>query len=341
VTGRALRVTLLCGGVGGAKLAHGMALASKAAQDAGSAGLDLSIVANTGDDLEMHGLYVSPDLDTIMYTLAGLANPDTGWGVTDETWSASAMLERYGAPTWFRLGDRDLATHVERTRRLLGGETLTAVTAALAAALDVTARLLPMSDDPVRTEVATADGWLEFQDYFVRRRHSDPVHAIRHAGAEEARATAEVLEAIREADLVVFAPSNPFVSIGTILAVPEILDALQNTPAPIVAVSPIVAGAALRGPADSMLESLGGEATASGIANHYAGRYPGLVDAIVLDTADEDAAQTVESLGMRALVTATVMRNESDRASLAAAIVSRFGNGLVAPAEPAAPTRES
>jgi LPPG:FO 2-phospho-L-lactate transferase len=301
-----------------------MVLESLARQEAGRPGLDVAIVANTGDDLEVHGLYVSPDLDTIMYTLAGLANPDTGWGVTAETWSASAMLERYGAPTWFRLGDRDLATHVERTRRLQGGEGLTGATAALTRALGVSARLLPMSDDPVRTEVATSDGWLEFQEYFVHRGHRDEVSAIRHAGAEEARATPDVLAAIREADLIVFAPSNPFVSIGTILAVPEILDALLSADAAVVAVSPIVSGAALRGPADRMLESLGGEATATGIARHYAERYPGLVDAIVLDTADGDAATAVESLGMQGLVTPTVMRNEADRKALAAAILSRF-----------------
>jgi LPPG:FO 2-phospho-L-lactate transferase len=316
---------VLAGGVGGAKLAHGLALASAAERAAGAPGLDLTVIVNTGDDLEVHGLLVSPDLDTVMYTLAGLANPDTGWGVTDETWSASAMLERYGAPVWFRLGDRDLATHVERTRRLRAGESLTEATAALTAALGVPARLLPMSDEPVRTEVETADGWLEFQDYFVRRGHRDEVLAVRHRGADSARPTAAVLNALSGAGLIVFAPSNPFVSIGTILAVPGMLDALMASPARVVAVSPIVAGAALRGPADSMLQSLGGEATAAGVAAHYARRYPGLVDAFVLDTADAGAAAEVGSLGMEPMVTGTVMRDERDRQALGAAILERYG----------------
>lgn len=318
------RVTLLAGGVGGAKLAHGMTLASAAQRAAGAPGLEIDVIVNTGDDLELHGLEISPDLDTVMYTLAGLANPDTGWGVTDESWSSSAMLERYGAPTWFRLGDHDLATHIERTRRLRTGERLTLVTQALATALGVPARLLPMSDDPVRTEIATPDGWLEFQDYFVRRGHKDEVRAIRHRGADTASATPEVLASIKAARLIVFAPSNPFVSIGTILAVPGIRDALLAAAAPIVAVSPIVAGAALRGPADAMLASLGGEASATGVAEHYAASHPGLLDAFVLDTADAAAVARVEQLGMTALVTPTVMRADADREALAAAILLRF-----------------
>ena len=185
-------VVVLSGGVGGAKLAHGMALASAAQRSAGGRGLDLSVIVNTGDDLEMHGLTICPDLDTVMYTLAGLANPDTGWGIVSDTWSASAMLGRFGAATWFRLGDADMATHVERSRRLRTGERLTEVTRALATALDVPAALLPMSDQPVRTQVATQDGWLDFQDYFVRRAHRDEVRQVRFVGVETAQASPEV-----------------------------------------------------------------------------------------------------------------------------------------------------
>ncbi len=194
---RPRRVVVVAGGVGGAKLAHGLALASSAQRAGGAPGLDLAVVVNTGDDLELHGLLVCPDLDTVMYTLAGLANPDTGWGIAGDTWTGSGMLERYGAETWFRLGDADLATHVERTRRLRTGQRLTAVTAALCAALGVPAAVLPMTDESVRTQVATADGWLEFQDYFVRRGHRDEVRAIRYAGIESAQVTPEVLAVAR------------------------------------------------------------------------------------------------------------------------------------------------
>ena len=277
------------------------------------------MVVNTGDDLELHGLLICPDLDTVMYTLAGLANPDTGWGIAGDTWSGAAMLERFGAETWFRLGDADLATHLERTRRLRAGQRLTEVTAALAAALRVPAALLPMTDEPVRTQVATADGWLEFQDYFVRRGHRDEVRAIRYAGIDAARATSEVVSAIAAADLIVFAPSNPFVSIGTILAVPGLRDALMASAAPVVAVSPIVAGAALRGPADAMLVSLQGEASAHAVARHYATEHPGLVDDFVIDTADATPKAGIEALGLRAHVAPTVMRTDADRESLAVA----------------------
>jgi LPPG:FO 2-phospho-L-lactate transferase len=315
-------VVVLSGGVGGAKLAHGMALASAAQRSAGGRGLDLSVIVNTGDDLEMHGLTICPDLDTVMYTLAGLANPDTGWGIVSDTWSASAMLVRFGAATWFRLGDADMATHVERSRRLRTGERLTEVTHALATALDVPAALLPMSDQPVRTQVATQDGWLDFQDYFVRRAHRDEVRQVRFVGVETAQASPEALQAIAAAALIVIAPSNPFVSIGTILAVPGIADALHAAPAPIAAISPIVAGMALRGPADAMLASMGGGTGALGVARLYAGRQPGLVDDFVIDVADADSAAAIEALGMRVLVAPTVMRFEEDRERLAAQVLT-------------------
>ncbi len=319
----ARRVAVLAGGYGGAKLSHGLALASADRAGAGVEPLDLSVIVNTGDDLELHGLAISPDLDTVMYTLAGLANDDTGWGVRDETWSTSAMLARYGAETWFGLGDRDMATHVRRTQLLRAGHTLTEATAELAGRLDVPARLLPMSDDVVRTQVRTPAGWLEFQDYFVRRGQRDTVLEIRRMGIEEARPTAAVLDAIAAAELIVLAPSNPFVSVGTILALPGLLEALRGAPAAIVAVSPVVGGAALRGPADRMLESLGGTASAAGVVAHYREGYPGLVDVFVLDRTDADEAASAEATGAVVELLPTVMRNYADRQALAEAILTR------------------
>ncbi|MDQ3492569.1 MAG: 2-phospho-L-lactate transferase [Chloroflexota bacterium] len=313
-----MSVTVLAGGYGGAKLSHGFALI------AAERGLDLCVVVNTGDDLELHGLAVSPDIDTVMYTLAGLADTTMGWGVRDETWSAAALLERYGAETWFRLGDRDLATHIRRTQRLREGATLTDVTAELAAALGVNARLLPATDGRLRTRVRTAEGWLDFQDWFVRRHHADAALELRFDGAAEARPTGGVLTAVEGADLLVLAPSNPFVSIGTILAVPGVEAALRSAPAPVVAVSPIVGGKALRGPADRMFESLGGEASALGVARLYEERHPGLLDAIVIDLVDEDLALPIEALDIPVLVAQTVMNTDDDRAALAATILEAF-----------------
>ncbi|MCY7419780.1 MAG: 2-phospho-L-lactate transferase, partial [Chloroflexi bacterium] len=307
----ARHVTVLAGGYGGAKLSHGIALASAAAVRAGRATIELSIVANTGDDLELHGLSVSPDLDTLLYTLAGLANEQTGWGVRDETWSSAAMLARLGAPTWFQLGDRDLGLNLWRTARLREGQRLTDVTAGLVTAMGVAARLLPATDSAVRTELLTEDGWLEFQEYFVHRHHAVPVTALRYRGAETAEPTAEVLKAIATADLLVIAPSNPFLSIGTILALPGITDALRSAPATVVAVSPIVGGVALRGPADRLFESLGGAASALGVARHYQEHAPGLVDALVIDTQDADAAAAIAGLGLEVMVTGTVMRDHA------------------------------
>ncbi len=308
MTDRVTRVTVLAGGVGGAKLAHGVSMLPD---------VDLSVVVNTGDDLELHGLSISPDVDTVLYTLAGLANAETGWGLRDETWSAHEMLGRYGAPTWFRLGDRDIATHLVRTVRLAAGATPTDVTRELAASLGVRSRILPMADRPVRTRVRTSDGWLDLQTWFVGRRHADDALEIRFEGVEDARPTAAVLEAVASADVVAFAPSNPFISIGTILALPGMTSALLDTTAPIVAVSPIVAGAAIKGPADRMFATLGGEASALGVAQHYATRHPGLLDGLVIDAADEAQAPAIERLGFVVLVTAIVMRDEADRRRLA------------------------
>jgi LPPG:FO 2-phospho-L-lactate transferase len=314
-------VTVLAGGYGGAKLSHGLALASAAAAARGDRPLELSVIVNTGDDLELHGLAVSPDLDTVMYTLAGLANDETGWGLRDETWSTSAMLRRYGADTWFQLGDQDMATHLRRTAGLREGRRLTEVTAELARSLGVAATLLPMTDDIVRTQIRTLDGWLEFQDYFVRRGQQDTVLEIRRTGIDSALPTTEVLAAIMAARLIVIAPSNPFVSVGTILALPGMIEALQDATAPVVAVSPVVGGKALRGPADRMLESLGGKASATGVVEHYQRNYPDLVDVFVLDEADRKAAMALDAQGVTTDVRDTVMRDHADRERLARAII--------------------
>jgi LPPG:FO 2-phospho-L-lactate transferase len=307
---RPLRVTVLAGGFGGARMAHGFELLGE--------GVEQSVIVNTADDLELHGLLVSPDLDTVMYTLAGLANDATGWGVRDETWSAAEMLARYGAQTWFRLGDRDLATHILRTTAVRGGARPTEVAATLARALGVRARLLPMSDRPVSTKVRTADGWLDFQDYFVRRGHADEVLELRFAGAADARPTPEVAEAVRAADLLVIAPSNPFVSIGPILAVPGLLKLLLQTAAPVVAVSPIVGGSAVRGPAAAMLTALARlPATAAGVAAYYGATYPGLVDVLVLDNSDAGDSEAVARTGVRPLVTDTLIGAADARRRLA------------------------
>ncbi|CAN5648250.1 2-phospho-L-lactate transferase [soil metagenome] len=312
-----MHVVVLAGGYGGAKMAHGFALEAERRRRAGEEPLELAVVGNTADDLTLHGLHVSPDLDTLMYTLAGLANSDTGWGVRDETWSAAEMLGRYGEPTWFSLGDRDLATHIVRTARLRAGERLTEVTDRLARSLGITAALLPMTDQPVATKVRTADGWLDFQDYFVRRGHADEVLELRFAGIADARPTGEVAAALRAASLVVIAPSNPFVSVGPILALPGMAEALAAAPARVVAISPIVAGSALRGPADQLLRSLAGEHGAAGVARHYSRTYPGLIDDFVLDVADVAATSEVAAAGYGALVTQTVLGSEDQRQELA------------------------
>ena len=300
-----MRVALLAGGVGGAKLAHGL----QAVLEPG----ELSVIVNTGDDLDLFGLRVSPDLDTVLYTLAGLANPDTGWGVAGDTWTALDMLGRYGEPTWFRIGDADLATHVRRTALLRAGATQTAAALDMTAALGVRSRILPMSDDAVETRLETDAGILDFQEYFVHRGQRDEVRGVILRGIESARLTAAVLDALQAAELVVFAPSNPIVSIGPILALPGARQLVADARVPRVAVSPIVAGRALRGPADRMLASLGHEVTALGVARLYAG----LVDVFILDEADAALAPAIEPLGMRAVPAPTVMVTDADRAELA------------------------
>jgi LPPG:FO 2-phospho-L-lactate transferase len=300
-------VVALAGGVGGAKLASGLQALL---------GDRLTVVVNTGDDLERHGLPIWPDHDTVMYTLAGRDDRERGWGLRDETWTVSEELARLGEDTWFRLGDRDLATHIVRAARLRAGERPTVVARALQRAHGVPATILPMSDDPVRTEVRTDDGWLDFQDYFVHRHQEPTVHEVRFRGIETARPTAEVVDAIAAARAILVAPSNPIVSIGPILAVPgmrEGIDAARIGGTPVVAVSGIVGGRALRGPADRMLVSLGHESSAAGVARLVAG----FVDVFVLDRADVAHVPAIEALGLRPRVTDTIMTDDASRARLA------------------------
>jgi LPPG:FO 2-phospho-L-lactate transferase len=279
------------------------------------------------DDTEIYGLAISPDIDTILYTLAGVANSETGWGVAGDTWTALGMLDRYGEETWFRVGDADLATHVRRTKLLRAGASLTEATAQMATALGVPSRILPASDDRLRTILATDDGELDFQEYFVRRGQQPDVRAVRFDGVDTARPTTAALVALGDADLVVIAPSNPIVSIGPTLAlrgVREAIAAAGEADTPRVAVSPIIAGRALKGPADRMLTSLGHESSAVAVARIYRG----LVDRFVLDSADAALAPEVDALGMRAVVRPTVMRDDQDRARLAAAILELVGGAL-------------
>jgi LPPG:FO 2-phospho-L-lactate transferase len=274
-------------------------------------------IVNTGDDLELYGLAISPDIDTVLYTLAGRVDPERGWGIADDTTTVLDALAALGAPTFFRLGDRDLATHLFRTSLLRGGKTLSEATAILAARLGVRARVLPMADEPVRTIVQTPAGELAFQEYFVARGQQDDVLGLRYDGVERARPTSAVRTAIAEARVLIVAPSNPFVSIGTILAVPGMREAIVASPATKVAISPIVGGRALKGPADKMLVTLGHEPSALGVARLYRD----LVDLVVIDTVDAALAPAIEALGVRVVVTDTIMRGQPERERLARTVV--------------------
>ena len=302
-----MNVVLLAGGVGGAKMAEGLAAA---------VGRDLSVIVNTGDDLELHGLAVWPDHDTVAYTLAGLDDEVRGWGIRGETWTVMDRLEELGEREWFRLGDRDLATHIWRTDRLRAGARPTGVALELGAALGIEPRILLMSDQPVRTEVLTDDGWLEFQEYFVHRHQEPTVREVRFRGADVAVTTTEVLAAIAHADVIVVAPSNPIVSIDPILAVGGIRPALEEARArgiPMVAVSGIIGGKALKGPADRMLASLGEESTALGVARHLSP----LISHFVLDRVDAAIEPGIRELGVETLVADTIMTDDASRAQLA------------------------
>ncbi len=298
-------VVALCGGVGGAKLAHGLAMAVPPEE--------LSVIVNTGDDFRHLGLYICPDLDSVMYALAGLADPVRGWGRRDETWAFMEALKGLGGQSWFQLGDRDLAVHVERTWRLAQGATLSAVTAHLSRTLGIAARVLPMSEDPVCTRVLTSEGWLDFQEYFVHRQCQPAVREFAFAGAESARAQPDALAALQRPDLraVIICPSNPFVSVEPILAVPGIRTALELTSAPVIAVTPIIGGKAIKGPAAKMMAELGLDVSAAAVAQ----RYGELLDGFVIDRSD--APPPAATAAIRFFSAATLMNSTEDRLRLA------------------------
>lgn len=302
---------LLCGGVGGAKLALGLdRLLPRGA---------LTVLVNTGDDFTHLGLRIAPDLDTVMYTLAGLVNPDTGWGQREESWQFMAALDRLGGATWFRLGDRDLATHIERTRRLAAGEPLGAITADFCARLGIGSCILPMSDDPVATRLHTAQGWLDFQDYFVRERAAPRVDAIDYAGATQAALPGALAALLAERRLrgIVIAPSNPWLSIAPILALPGLRAALRAAGVPVIAVSPLIGGAAIKGPTAKLMAELGLPAGSAAIARFY----QGIADVLVIDHADGADAPAVEALGLRAALASTLMQSLEDKLALARAVL--------------------
>lgn len=310
MTAGAPRCLALSGGVGGAKLALGLSEILPPE--------DLLIVANTGDDFDHLGFLICPDIDTVTYTLAGVANPDTGWGRADEGWRFMESLEAIGGETWFRLGDRDLSLHVERRRRLDAGESLSDVTMDIARKLGAAPRVVPMSDQPVRTIVETPDGPLIFQHYFVREQCAPRVTGFRFEGAESAEPSNAFADALKGgAEAVVICPSNPFISIDPILAIPGVPAAIRSSGAPVVAVSPIVGGQAIKGPTAKMMAELGLPSGAVEIARHY----DGLIDGIVLDSCDADLADEVKALGLAVLVTGTVMKSLDDKTRLAAEVL--------------------
>ena len=302
-------IVALAGGVGAARLLRGLVRVVAPA--------DVTAVVNTGDDVVLHGLHVSPDLDTVTYTLAEAVNDETGWGLAGETWTVMDALERFGVETWFRLGDRDLATHLYRTTRLAAGAPLSSVTAEIARGWGLDVRLLPMTDDRVETRVTVEGTEIGFQDYFVRRRHSVAVERIRFAGAEQALPAPGVVDALGAADVVVVCPSNPLLSIAPLLAVPGLRDAVEARRAHTVAVSPIVGGVALKGPADRLLTELGHEASVVGVARLYAS----LAATLVIDEADATLAGAVEDAGMRCVVAPAVMHDPAAAAALAKTVL--------------------
>ena len=299
-----MRIAVLAGGVGGARFVQAL---REVVEPAG-----ITVIANVGDDLELHGLHVSPDVDTLLYTLAGLADEERGWGRAAETWNALDTIEQLGGPAWFKLGDRDLGLHLVRTEALRRGEPLSSVTRELARAVGLDVTLLPASDDRLRTRIRTRAGDFEFQEWFVRRGHADAVQEVVYDGAAEARPAPGVLEALAGAELIAIAPSNPFVSIGPILAVGEIQRELERRRAQVVAVSPLIGGRAVKGPAEAMFMSLVGGTSAAQVTDCY----KGLIDALVIDEADAADADAVAGRGVRPLVTRTLMAEPEARRAL-------------------------
>jgi LPPG:FO 2-phospho-L-lactate transferase len=298
-------ITVLAGGVGAARFLVGLLETVDPTS--------VTAIVNVADDVCLHGLHISPDLDTVTYTLAGAIDPERGWGLAGETWQALDMVRRYGGVGWFNLGDRDLGTHMYRTHRLAEGAPLSTVTAEIARAWDLRLTILPASDDRVETRVTTADGEIGFQEYFVKLRHSVPVSAVRFAGVESAGPAPGVIDAIAKCDVLIIAPSNPIVSIGPLLAIPNVRDAVVARRSHCVAVSPIIAGAAIKGPADRMLAELGHDSSVVGVARLY----KSLARTLVIDDADASRAAEVESAGMRAVVCDTIMASRERSAALA------------------------
>lgn len=308
-------VALLVGGVGGAKLAYGLAEILPPGA--------LSIVVNTGDDFELHGLHISPDVDTVTYTLAGLANPDTGWGLTGDTFAAKEALARLGQPDWFALGDKDIATHITRTAMLKTGKSLSEATAHICGHLGVNHSVLPMSDQPVRTIIETLDGDLPFQEYFVKLGWQPIISGLRFEGAAQARPTAAVSDALDRATLIVIGPSNPLLSIDPILAVPGIREAILSSSAPRIAVSPIIGGQAVKGPAAKIMAELGMEVSPVGVAKHYAK----LLTGFILDSEDEHLLTKLENLNLHTGIRNTIMTSPQDKVSLAQHVLD-FAKGV-------------
>ena len=306
-------VVALAGGVGAARFLDGLTRVIAPER--------VFIIGNTADDAEIHGLHISPDLDTVTYTLAGLANPQHGWGLRGDSFRCLEALGRLGADTWFQLGDLDLATHLFRTQRLRQGASLSDVTAQITAALKIRSRLVPMSNERVRTRICTPSGELEFQTYFVKRRARDRVTAMRFEGASDAAPAPGLLDAIANAEAIILCPSNPFISIGPILAVPGIRDALQRRRDKVAAISPIVGGRALKGPAAKMMQSMQMRASAAEVAKLYVD----FTGVFVLDEVDGKQAVKGEALGMRPVVTNTVMRGLRKKKALARVVVRELG----------------
>ena len=300
---------MLTGGVGGARFLRGVVEAVDPAS--------VTAIVNVGDDLEVLGLYVSPDLDSVLYALAGLADEERGWGRAEESWNALAAADEFGGESWFKLGDRDLGLHLVRTQRLRAGEPLSRVTARLTAAVGLESTILPASDEPLRTWLETPNGGYSFQQWFVARSHRDPVDRVRFEGAADARPAPGVLDALHEADAILIAPSNPYVSIGPILAVERIRRALERRRVPCVAVSPLIGGRAVKGPAADMLQRLEGGTSPAHVTQCYAG----LIDALVFDEADAEHVEAVAGLGVRPVVTRTLMSDADARRRLVEAVL--------------------
>ncbi|MDP6895220.1 MAG: 2-phospho-L-lactate transferase [Acidimicrobiales bacterium] len=304
-------ICVLAGGVGAARLLNGLkdVLPSE----------EITAVINTGDDAIMHGLYICPDIDTVTYTLAGVNNVETGWGLQGETWVAMESLKKLGGETWFNLGDKDLATHLYRTARLSEGVGLKEITKEIASAMGISVNLLPMTEDRVETMVTLLESGdeISFQEYFVKHRHEVPISSVRFNGSKEAQAAHGVIDAIREAEVVIIAPSNPLVSIAPIFSIPEISNALKERKEDVVAVSPIVAGSALKGPADRLLNELGYEASVEGVAKYY----QDWINTLIIDKADFDSVENIESLGINCVSTETVMSDPQIAASLGSTLL--------------------